>query len=92
MNYYNIPPIPPDPDRFGVPLTEEQRTIRHEALTGEPTPPPRGTRKAKARIAKAGIEENNNLFLLLILLTGGLLAGEIYIAWKSGIFAQTKIV
>lgn len=35
--------------RFGEPRTEEERAERHEALTGEETPPERGTRLRGSR-------------------------------------------
>ena len=77
MNVYETP------NRSGVPLTDEQRAARHEALTGVPTTPatlpPRGTRKATLQA------ENSTLWWILILAHVGLIAGEIYIAHKAGL-------
>ena len=64
--------------RYGEPLTEEERLVVHKALTGEETLPPRGTRR------KLQVEEDKNIFLILILAQAGVLAGSIYFAWKQG--------
>jgi len=41
--------MPAGKRRLGHPRTEEERRERHEKLTGEPTPPPRGTGLKKRR-------------------------------------------
>lgn len=63
---------------YGEPVTEEERRIVHKALTGEETPPLRGTRRLQIQ------EENKNIFLVLLLAHGAILAAEIYLAWKAG--------
>lgn len=63
---------------YTTPKTEEERRIVHKALTGEETPPPRGTRRAKLAV------EDSTLFWFLLLAHGALIVGEIYIAWKQG--------
>lgn len=77
MNVYELP------NRSGIPLTDEQRAARHEALTGVPTTtatlPPRGARKATLQA------ENSIIWWILILVHAGLIAGEIYLAHKAGL-------
>lgn len=76
--------------RAGVPLTEEERQIRHEQLTGESTPPPRGTGRAisgraKSASASTSTPDSTGAWILLIAQVG-VLAGLVYYAHKSGMF------
>lgn len=64
--------------RQGMPLTEEERQARHMALTGEPTPPPRGTGRAALSV------ESSTLFWITILAHLGLIGVELWIARKQG--------
>lgn len=66
--------------RYGEPLTEEERTARHYALTGESIPPPRGT----GRLQNPGDPNDSLLFWILVLAHAGLIAFEVYLAWKMG--------
>lgn len=66
-------------ERYGTPLTEEQRAARHFELTGETTPPVRGTGKATLQT------EDAKIFGVIILLAGAvLLAAQVWFAHKQG--------
>jgi hypothetical protein len=81
LNVYDLDAPAPVAGRGGYPLTEEERQARHQALTGEAVPPPRGTR----RVAKASANSSNStLFWILLAGTGALIIGEVFLAHKQG--------